>query len=183
MTEQVRTLEDVFAGIPVTNIPLQDDDSGGDDDDFGVPNPEPKRRRGRPRKDETTKPRTRATKTTLPPKRKGQFVEPLTQLYTACGMMLLPMDAVCGKAIIESAEQCAKSLDELAYQNDAVRRALFALTQTTALGGVVVAHLPILMAITMHHFPTAPVGLLGGLGATTPRNPATGQPGDTGTAS
>lgn len=87
------------------------------------------------------------------PRRKGMFVQPLTQMYVGMGMILMPVDPVCANAVMQSAEQCAKSLDDLAYQNDAVRRALFAITQTSAVGAVIFAHLPILAAVMMHHVP------------------------------
>lgn len=91
----------------------------------------------------------------LPRKSKGQFVEPLTELYVGIGTMLMMADPVCARAIIEAAPECAKSLDELAYQNDAVRRALISLTQTSAVGMVLFAHMPIIMAVTFHHVPKA----------------------------
>lgn len=102
-----------------------------------------KPRRGRP-------PATRKSV----PRRKGMFVAPLTQLYVASGAFLMPFDPVCANAVIQSADNCARTLDDLAYQNDAVRRALYALTQTSASTAVIIAHLPILMAITIHHVPS-----------------------------
>lgn len=89
------------------------------------------------------------------PNRKGQFVEPLTQLYAGIGTTVILFDPVCGQAILQSAPKCAESIDELAYRNEAVRRAVFALTQTSAIGAVLVAHLPIIMAVVMHHVPAA----------------------------
>lgn len=89
------------------------------------------------------------------PRRKNQFVEPLTQMYVGVGMVLMPFDSVCATAVLESAKTCAEALDDLAYQNDAVRRAIFALTQTSATTAVIVAHMPILLAVAMHHVPTA----------------------------
>lgn len=110
--------------------------------------------------------RTRTTKTrkSLPPKRKGQFVEPLETLYGGIAIMLMPIDPVCSMAIANAAPECAKSLDALAYQNDAVRRAVYALTQSSAAGAVLMAHLPILMAIAVHHVPAVKsiMGTLGG---------------------
>jgi hypothetical protein len=60
---------------------------------------------------------------------------------------------VCANAVIKSAEQCARSLDELAYTNDAVRRVLYGLIQTSAIGAVIIAHGPILLAVMVHHVP------------------------------
>ena len=89
----------------------------------------------------------------LPPKRKGQFVEPLTAMYGGIAAGLLVIDPVCAQAIAEAAPECARTLDELAYQNDAVRRTLIALTQTSAMGAVLLAHAPIIMTVVMHHLP------------------------------
>lgn len=75
----------------------------------------------------------------------------LTELYTAGGMMLAPFDAQCGMAVVNSADPCADALVKLAAENDAVRRALSSLTQTSAWGGVIAAHLPIIMAVSAHH--------------------------------
>lgn len=86
-------------------------------------------------------------------KRKGYFVEPLTKMYGGIGLMVMPFDKVCGQAVIQSAENCARSLDELAYQNDAVRKVLIALTETTAIGTVIAAHAPILITVLIHHMP------------------------------
>lgn len=102
-------------------------------------------------KRETAK-KTTTRKSTVP-RRKGMFVQPLTQMYVGLGMILMPVDPVCANAVMQSAENCARTLDELAYQNDAVRRALFAITQTSAVGAVIFAHLPILAAVMMHHVP------------------------------
>lgn len=77
----------------------------------------------------------------------------LVELYTSLGIMLLPMDAVCGEALVNAAPRCADSLVLLAKQNAAVRRALLALTQTSAWGGVVLAHAPLVLAVLAHHGP------------------------------
>jgi len=87
------------------------------------------------------------------PRRQGMFVKPLTNLYTSIGIGLMAVDQQCGETVIKSAEQCAKSLDDLAYQNESVRRALYALIQTSAAGAVVIAHMPILVSVMLHHMP------------------------------
>ncbi len=103
--------------------------------------------------------REKSTKTaaskprTAPPYRAGQFVQPLTQMYAFIGMAVLPFDPTCGTAVMQSGEECAKSLDELAKSNIAVRRALYALTATSAWGAVIAAHVPILVAVGSHHVP------------------------------
>jgi hypothetical protein len=89
------------------------------------------------------------------PNRKGQFVEPLMRMYSGIGAMVMLYDPICGTAIVTSAPKCAETMDRLAYENDAARRAIWALTRTTTMGAVFVAHLPIIMAISMHHIPAA----------------------------
>ena len=135
-------------------------------DGFGVPNPdkapktettattkeEPKKR-GRGRSPKETKP--------APPKRRGQFKQPLTQMYAGIGTFLAIQDPVCGKAVLESAEKCAETLDDWAYQNPAVRRALASLTETSAVTAVIMAHAPIVMTVLMHHSPAAQKALGG----------------------
>ena len=89
------------------------------------------------------------------PNRKGQFKEPLMKMYGTIGAAVMMYDQICGTAILTSAEKCAEAIDELAYQNEAVRRVVWSLTRTSVLGAVLVAHLPIIMAVMMHHVPAA----------------------------
>jgi hypothetical protein len=99
----------------------------------------------------------RARKKAAPRAKHGMFTEPLTQMYAAVGAVWATFDPVCGSKVLESAPACAQSLDDLAYQNESVRRALAALTTTSAIGAVIAAHAPILMAIYMHHSPNAQI--------------------------
>lgn len=96
--------------------------------------------------------RTRETRRDIPMPR-GGFKGPLTNVYTGIGMSVMPFDPGCGRIIIENAEKCAESLDELARTNPAVRRVLMSLITTSAWGAVIMAHAPIMMAIAMHHVP------------------------------
>lgn len=96
-------------------------------------------------------PREEKARKPLPPKRAGALVKPLTELYTSLGALVLAADPVCGSAIVANAPECAKRLDALAQENDAVRRALHALTASSAWGGVMIAHLPIMLALMLHH--------------------------------
>lgn len=81
------------------------------------------------------------------------FEKPLTDLYTAVGSMVMMYDPPCGTAIISNANKCAVALEDLARENDAVRRALTSLIQTSVWGSVIAAHAPIMLAIVMHHSP------------------------------
>ena len=87
--------------------------------------------------------------------RGGSLKTPLLKTYSAIGQTVFAFDQECGAAILQSAESCAESLDILARQNEAVRKALEALTKTTVFGAVIAAHLPIAMAVIAHHNPEA----------------------------
>lgn len=89
----------------------------------------------------------------VPPKRKGQLVAPLTTLYVSVGATVSAFDPVCGMAVLDNAEKCAESLDALAQRNEAVRRALYAMMETSAWGGVIAAHMPLLVMLAVHHGP------------------------------
>jgi hypothetical protein len=92
----------------------------------------------------------------IPPKpREGTLVKPLTELYVTAGMTIAPFDPACSMAIISNAEECARRLEMLARENESVRRAILAITATSAWGGVMVAHLPIIAMIMTHHGPPA----------------------------
>lgn len=154
MTEQTVPIPE---GIPepVDIAKLQAVDSG--DEDFVVPN---HRNHGRARrawerqnKEKAEKPRGRATSTTTIPNRKGQFVEPVTRFYAMIGAGVAIRDPQCGLAIMQAAPDAAKAWDEIAYKNEAVRRALWALAQTTTFGELFAAHVPILLAVGVHHIP------------------------------
>jgi len=144
--------EEMFEGIETEDAP-----------EFTAPDPNKSRQSRKDflfgRKDDKAESGPKATGRTAPRRKpaprakRGVFVEPLTQLYTGMGAMLMPFDAQCANVVISSAEQCATSMDELAYQNESVRRALTAITQSSAWGAVIFAHLPIIMAVAMHHGP------------------------------
>jgi hypothetical protein len=133
-----------------------------DGDNFAAPEPDAgkdKRKTWRERRAErngartTQRPSRARTTRSVPKTRPGALVQPLEQIYTTIGALLSPFDPVCGSAIIASAGKCATTLDTLAQQNDAVRRALLALTQTSAIGAVAIAHAPIALAVATHHVP------------------------------
>lgn len=87
--------------------------------------------------------------------RPGALVKPLTSFYETIGGFVILADPDCGSAIVNGAENCAKSLDELARTNPRIRRVLMRMVESGALTKVVVAHLPIILAVLAHHFPKA----------------------------
>lgn len=87
--------------------------------------------------------------------RPGVLVKPLRQMYENIGGIVMLADPICGEAIINGAENCARSLDEMARANPKVRAVLMRLVQTNVMGQVIIAHLPIILAVLTHHFPKA----------------------------
>lgn len=82
----------------------------------------------------------------------GVIKRGVADIYITIGALLTPIDPVCGSALIESSENVGEALEELAKADPRVRRALMSLLQTSAYGGVIAAHAPIIMAIAAHHF-------------------------------
>lgn len=132
-----------------------------EDPDFSVPDHTASREErrsffsyiGGKKNDDEAPPRARARKRKRAASRpkKGAFVEPLTQMYALAGVTLFTVDEHCGGVILENAEKCATAMDELAYQNESVRRALDTLVTGSAIGAVFMAHLPVIVAIASHH--------------------------------
>lgn len=87
----------------------------------------------------------------IPKPRRGHFVKPLTQTYTSIGIMMMPIDAVCGNLFIQNAEATARAWDEAAYENDAVRVYLTKFLQTSVATRIVMAHFPIMLGMMLHH--------------------------------
>lgn len=127
----------------------------------------------------------KADKTPRVAKDDATLKKSLTELYASVGMVLMPFDQPCGTAVVNSAEPCAEALVKLAAENDAVRRALSAITQTSAWGGVIAAHLPIIMAVTSHHFGgpmkgAGPANNVVDINSGAPQRPATVRNGESG---
>jgi hypothetical protein len=151
------------AELPVTEVPIVPDHTKSREGK--KPLFAGDRAEGTPReRAAAAKARTKA-KTPLPvaATKPGYFIEPIQQGYAFMAMILMPFDPVCANAIMMQAPACAESLDNLASKNEATRRLLFALLQTSALGLVVAAHTPIMMAIMMHHS-TVAQNLMGKMG-------------------
>lgn len=94
---------------------------------------------------------------------RGGFVKPLTEMYGFIALAIMPLDPQCAMAIMEAAPKAAESLDALAKNNDAVKRVLIMLTQTSAWGAVISAHLPIIIAVSVHHVPAIKNSAFGSL--------------------
>src|SRR6266508_1973568 len=114
-----------------------------------------------PKKEGKRERKPRARKPPVKKVKEGFFVEPLTQVYGYVGMMVMIRDQSCGKAIMESGRECAIALDKWAQENDTIRSMLLVLTQSSTIGLVIMAHLPILMAVMSHHGPESFSPLMG----------------------
>lgn len=96
--------------------------------------------------------KAKVRKPTPPMPRKG-IAGSLTNMYTGLGMTVAMVDQHCGMAIVQSAEDCAQSWEDLARTNPKVRRALLMLLETSDVTKIVIAHAPIMAAVMAHHMP------------------------------
>lgn len=108
--------------------------------------------------------KTAAVRKPAVPNKRGQFTEKIAALYMGIGAFAMPFDPVCANAIIVAAPKCAEYWDELAYTNEPVRRFLWQLTQVSLTTKLLMAHMPIIIAIVMHHVPAAQM-MMGKMGA------------------
>lgn len=110
--------------------------------------------RGKPRGEKAKRERKVKPPKVVPPKpRPGSLKKPLQDMYGTIGMTVALFDPVCGQAILANAEACAIALENMARENEAVRRVIMSLVQTSIWGQLIAAHMPILLAIAMHHVP------------------------------
>lgn len=85
----------------------------------------------------------------IPRYQKGVIAAGMTKLYKRAGRVVKAMDKDIGTAIIECAEDCGEAWDELARTNPRIRRTLMKMISGGAWGSVIMAHLPIVLAIIM----------------------------------
>lgn len=115
----------------------------------GVPNPFAKVKTD----PESSKASERPFGTTPAMPKAGLITEKVAGLYVMIGMGIMMKDEHCGTAIMESAEDAAKSIEALAKANPKVRKYVLMMLETGAWSGVLMAHAPIMMAIYTHHKP------------------------------
>jgi hypothetical protein len=94
------------------------------------------------------------------PNKPGQFIEPLTDMYTGIAMVLMPFKPAVSMTImspvheptdevpnpITVAENCARAWDEAAQRSERVRLMLDGFLTVGVWGAVLTAHIPILLA-------------------------------------
>lgn len=73
-------------------------------------------------------------------------LDQLRGYYAAAGVLAMPFNQRAAEALTESADRCVDAWDELAKQNDRVRKALLAILEGGAWGLVLSAHVPIIWA-------------------------------------
>jgi hypothetical protein len=83
--------------------------------------------------------------------RKKNLTEPLTDMYMSIGMGLMLLNPLDGQVVCENAPKMAKSLNKWGESNPTVYRSLERLCTTSAMGGVIAAHAPVILAIAANH--------------------------------
>lgn len=78
---------------------------------------------------------------------------PVAAFYRRAGTFIQPFDPECGSALIAGADGCGKAWDQVCRRNPQIRRYVLAMLATTTHLDLVVAHLPILLAVAIHHVP------------------------------
>lgn len=85
------------------------------------------------------------------PRGKPSLKQPLTDIYGTLGAGVFILNQADGIAILSNAEKMAESLDNWGKVNPAVYKVLERLCSTGALGAVIAAHAPVVMAILNNH--------------------------------
>lgn len=144
-SDDVTDLSVTLASLTAEDIPA--------DDREPVEDAEPVERRtgffSRFRKGE----RKPSTSKPIPPMPKGGIAGPVAALYKRAGTFIQPFDAGCGTALIMGADDCGKAWEEVCKRNPQFRRYVLAMIATGANMELLVAHLPIIAAVAIHHVP------------------------------
>lgn len=105
------------------------------------------------RSDRSAPRKTQRTIKADPPYRKGEYTETIATAYEVVGAMLMPFDPHCGQVVTDAAEKAAEAWDDAAEKSPRLRRFLKMATTGSVWGAVVVANVPIIMAVASHHTP------------------------------
>lgn len=106
---------------------------------------------GRAKKD--TPPKSGFTKTTSPVFEPGKVKETFSNLYGDIAMMWGMFDPICAKTLAVNAEKMAQSLEDAAEEIPFIRTMAARISTTSAVGGIIAAHLPLIATVVMHHTP------------------------------
>lgn len=85
--------------------------------------------------------------------RPGKIAKWVTTQYRRIGVILKPVDPMCGEAVSRAAEAAGLAWERLARENKTVRDVINRLMQTTVTTELLMAHLPIMIAVLTHHVP------------------------------
>lgn len=88
---------------------------------------------------------------TAPPFKAGVIQSGVENTYAGLSFVWSMVDPVCGAAFLECAPAAAEAWEELAKSNPAVRAMLMRVFAGSATAKVIKAHIPLLMAVFMHH--------------------------------
>ena len=98
---------------------------------------------------------TRKEMKPIPPMPKGGIAGPVASLYRKAGTFIQAFDPACGGSLVMAADDCGKAWEEVCKRNPQMRRYVLALLATGANAELFFAHLPILIAVAIHHVPAA----------------------------
>lgn len=88
-----------------------------------------------------------------PVDRPGKIAKWVTTQYRRIGALLKPIDPICGESVSRAAEAAGLAWERLARENKTVRDIINKLMQTTVTTELLMAHLPIMIAVLTHHVP------------------------------
>jgi hypothetical protein len=140
--------------LKVETIPIPDHLASDDapppslDDPVSPPPRQRKRFLGKPTPDAGSRDMgPRKIRKPLPPIPRSGFAPSVEKMYGNLAVAVMPFDMELASAIVQVAPDAAKAWDELARQNEVVRRVLVSMMQTTAVGAVIAAHVPIMVLV------------------------------------
>lgn len=151
----------------VTAVPVPDHLASADGDDTPAPPPpspeQPRRRRILGGGGSTPNPGSRDTgpranrkiakeprePKPLPRIPANGFAPGIEKMYLTVAMGVMPFDMQLSVVIAEIAPKAAQAWDELARRNEAVRRIIVTMMETTAVGAVIAAHMPLIAIMMM----------------------------------
>ena len=141
MTTPDITLDDLASVVHAPETPVLPE---------GAPVSPPKRPRGRPRKNpvaDTDQPKPVEKKQAPEMPKPGVLADGISGLYTFAGFGLMPFAPKTAVTVASQADECAKAWEAAAAANPKIRAALIALTSTSVYGALIMAHVPIVLAV------------------------------------
>lgn len=96
---------------------------------------------------------TRKEMKPVPPMPRGGIAGPVAALYKRAGSFIQPFDPGCGTALIMGADDCGRAWEEVCKRNPQLRRYVLAMLATGANMDLLIAHIPIIAAVAIHHVP------------------------------